>query len=265
MSGARCFARDSLAAALVVAAVAPFLVFALVSLGHGWFYPAPWPAALDTDSWRALLGGGRRLVRASVTSIALGVGTGVLGTALGLVVGRALAGLRGWQRYLGAAAAFLPVAAPPIAVATGLHLSFLSLGLAGSFAGVLLAHLVPAAGYLALYFLGIFSVWDTRVEEEARSLGASPLQVLLHVTLPLLRPALATSVALGFLISWAQVPLTLLIGGGLVPTLPVETFAYVTAGQDRFAATGALLLVVPPLLLMAALRLVVRQTEVAPV
>lgn len=257
--------RSLLAAGLVLAAIVPFALFLLVSLGHGWFYPAVWPAALDAESWRMLVGGGRRLTRAALTSVALGAGTGLLGTAVALPVGRALAGLRGWQRHLGAGAAFLPVAAPPIALATGLHLTFLTLGLAGSFTGVLLAHLVPAAGYLALYFLGIFTVWDARAEEEARSLGATPLQVLVHVTLPLLRPALATALALGFLISWAQVPLTLLIGGGLVPTLPVETFAYVQAGQDRYAATGALLLVVPPLLAMAAVRLVARQTEVAPV
>jgi putative spermidine/putrescine transport system permease protein len=265
VSGGRRAARWVLCAVLVVGAAAPFAVLLLVSLGAGWFFPAPWPPALDAGGWLALLGGGHRLARALLVSVALGMGTGVLGTAVGMVVGRALAGLRGWRRYAGAGAAFLPVATPPVAVATGLHLSFLSLGLGGTFAGVLLAHLVPAAGYCALFFLGVFAVWDARVEEEARSLGARPAQVLLHVTLPMLRPALATSVALGFLISWAQVPLTLLIGGGLVATLPIETFAYVLAGQDRLAATGALLLVVPPLFLMAALRLVARGTEVAPV
>lgn len=257
-------ARVLLAALLVVGAVVPFGVLLLVSVGHGWFFPAPWPAGVELESWRALLGSGSRLGRAAATSIALGLGTGALGTAVALPVGRALARMRGWRRYAGAAAAFLPVAAPPIAVGTGLHLTFLKAGLAGSFPGVLLAHLVPATGYLALFFLGIFSVWDARAEEVARSLGARPRQVLTEVTLPMLRPAIATSVALGFLISWAQVPLTLLIGGGLVPALPVDTFAYVQAGQDRYAATGALLLVVPPLLLMAALRAVARQREVVP-
>jgi ABC-type spermidine/putrescine transport system permease subunit II len=67
---------------------------------------------------------------------------------------------------------------------------------------------------------------------------------------------------LGFLVSWAQVPLTLLVGGGPVRTLPIEVFALVQAGQDRPAATGALLLLAPAILALAAARLAARRTEV---
>lgn len=252
-------------AALAISALFPLGLLAVTSFGRGWFFPAILPPELGADAWGAVLGSGGRLLRATVNSVALAVATGLLGVVLALPVGRALSRLRGWRRYAGAAAAFLPVAAPPIAVGTGLQLSFLALGLGGTFAGVLLAHLIPAVGYLGLYFLGVFAVWDARVEDEARSLGASPRQTLLRVTLPLLRPALASAATLGFLISWAQVPLTLLIGRGLVPTLPTEVFAYVQAGQDRFAATGALLLIVPPLAAMAVARFAARNSDVAPV
>jgi ABC-type spermidine/putrescine transport system permease subunit II len=59
------------------------------------------------------------------------------------------------------------------------------------------------------------------------------------------------------------VPLTLLVGQGVVPALPVEVFAYVQSGQDALAATGAVLLVVPPLLAMAAAGVAVRRLEMA--
>lgn len=264
MKGRPSLMRFLLLAALVASAVAPILLLAVVSLGRSWFWPALLPAELDAESWRRLMVGGGRLGRAGWNSAVLAVATGLVGTAVALPVGRALARLRGWRRHLGAAAAFLPVAAPPIAVGTGLQVSFLSLGLGGNLAGVLLSHLVPAVGYLALYFLGVFAVWDARVEDEARSLGATPAQVLVRVTLPMLRPALATAATLGFLVSWAQLPLTLLIGRGAVPTLPLEVMAYVQAGQDRFAATGALLLVIPPLLAMAAARVATRRVDVVP-
>lgn len=253
-----------LLAALLASALLPVVLLAVTSVARSWFWPAAWPQQVDAESWARLLDGRGRLARAGLTSVALALATGAAGTLLALPAGRALARLEGWRRHLGAAAAFLPVAAPPIAVGTGLQVSFLALGLGGTFAGVLLAHLVPAVGYLALYFLGVFSVWDARIEDEARSLGASPRQVLTRVTLPLLRPALATAAVLGFLVSWAQVPLTLLIGRGAVSTLPLETLAYVQAGQDRHAATGAFLLVVPPLLAMAAARVAARRAEVVP-
>lgn len=260
MTGAR-FARAAAVGLLAASAAAPFLLLALWSVGHDWFYPALLPPRFTGQSWAELLGG-ERLLTATLTSLALGLGTGALACAAGLPVGRSLARLDGWRRHAGAALAFLPVAAPPIALATGLQFSFLRLGLGGTFAGVLLAHAVPAVGYGSLYFLGVFAVFDSRVEDEARSLGATPRQTLRYVLLPLLRRPLADAFALGFLVSWAQVPLTLLVGGGPVRTLPIEVFALVQAGQDRPAATGALLLLAPALAALAATRLAASRTEV---
>lgn len=247
-------------ALLALSALLPFALLAVWSVSRAWFYPALWPASLTAESWRALVGGAGGSVGRSVLVAAL---TATLGCAVALPIGRALAALAGWRRHLGAALVFLPVAAPPIALGTGLQYAFLRAGLGGTMAGVVLAHLVPAAGYLALYFLGVFTAFDARAEEEARSLGASRWQVLARVTLPLLRRPLGEAFALGFLVSWSQVALTLLIGGGKVRTLPLELFGYLRSGQERYAAAGALLLSVPPLLALAAARLAAGRTAVA--
>lgn len=254
--------RGTLLIVLAAATLIPLALLAVASVGERWFFPALLPPAITLESWHSILAGGR-LTGALATSAALAAGTGLLAAAVGLVAGRALARLEGWRRHLGAAAVFLPVVAPPIALATGLQLSFLSLGLGGTLAGVLLAHTIPAAGYTSLYFLGLFQLLDPRLEDEARSLGAAPRDVWLRVLLPVLRRPIAEAWALGFLVSWAQVPLTLLIGGGAVRTLPLETLAFVRAGQDRWAATGALLLVLPAAAALAA-GLVVRRAEAAP-
>lgn len=256
--------RLALFVVLAGVALTPLALLVLVSLGADWFWPALLPPELDPAEWEGLArrqGTGRRLGRAAMNSIVLASGTGLLAAALAMPVGRALAQLRGWRRHVGAAAAFLPIAAPPIALAVGLQYSFLRLGMAGQIEGVLLAHLVPALGYTSLFFLGVFSLYDTRVEAEARTLGADRLQTLTRVTLPLLRRPLIEAFVLGFLVSWAQVPLTLVIGQGLVSTLAVEVLALVEAGQDRAGATGAVLLVVPPLLTMAAAGLAIRRAE----
>jgi putative spermidine/putrescine transport system permease protein len=253
--------RPVLALLLVGQFILPLLLLALTSVSRGWFFPALLPPELDRSAWVQALPGGGRLGRAGVASLGLAAGTAVLATAVGAVAGRALARLRGWRLHLATGAAFLPVAAPPVALATGLQVLLLKAGLAGHAGGVLVAHLTPAAGYLTLYFLGVFAVWDRQPEEEARTVGATPLQVVRHVLLPMLRPALATSLVLGFLISWAQVPLTLVIGAGAVITLPLEVFAYARAGQDAHAAAGALLLMVPPLVLMAWARRMGERTD----
>jgi putative spermidine/putrescine transport system permease protein len=238
---------------LTGSAAAPFVVLALWSFASQWFYPSLTPTAWTTDSWTALLRGGP-LGRATLSSVGLGATVAIAGCAIALPIGRALARARGPLRHVALAAVLLPAAAPPIAVATGLQLSFIMMGLAGRFVGVGLAHLVPAVGVLSFFFFAVFTAYDVRVEEEARSLGATPRQVWLRITLPLLRPALLAGAALGFIMSWGQVPLTLIIGGGTVHTLPLDVMAYAAAGEQRTAAAGALLLIVPPVIVLLLAR-----------
>ncbi len=249
---------------LAVSAIAPLGLLLMVSVSRDWFAPALLPPTLTAESWLDVVEGGR-LGSAFLRSLELAVATGGLAVMAGVTLGRALARQTGWRRHAGAAAAFLPVAVPPIGLGVGLEVSVLWLGLGGSFAGVLLGHLVPAAGYVTLYFMSVFSGYDFRVEEAARTLGATRLELLRRVVLPLLRRPLAEGFLLGFLVSWAQLALTLLIGGGRVRTLPLEVFAYLHAGQDRYAATGALLLTVPPVLTIGLVKLAVGRSEAFPV
>ncbi len=254
--------RGALLAALLATSIGPLVVLVLWSMSGRWLFPALVPTIVTLQTWRAL--GRAALAPALLTSGMLASATGLLGCTLALPLGRALARFDGWRRHLGAAAAFLPVAAPPLALGTGLQVMVLDIGLGGSPLGVLLAHLVPAVGYLSLYFLGIFTLFDTRVEAEARTLGATPWQTWRHVTLPLLKRPIAEAVSLGFLISWSQFALTLVVGGGAVRALPIELFALVRAGEDSAAAVGALLLMLPLLIGFAALRWAARRTVVAP-
>lgn len=250
--------RVALLVALSITTVGPLLLLVATSFSGQWFFPALVPTAWTTAGWQ-LGSDGARLGRALWTSVVLALATGVLASAIALPLGRAMAGLRGWRRHVTAAAAFLPVAAPPLALGTGLQVVLLRLGLGGTAPGVLVAHLVPAIGYLALIFLGTFTLFDRRVEEEARSLGATQTQTWRHITLPLLRPQIAEAMIVGFLISWSQFALTLVAGGGEVRALPLEIFAYVRAGQAQPAAVGALLLVIPPAAAFVVLRWAARR------
>ncbi len=250
--------RGALLVALVITTVGPLLLLVATSLSGSWFFPALVPSGWTTAGWQ-LGGDGGRLGRALWTSVVLAVATGLLACTVALPLGRTMAGLHGWRRHLAAAAAFLPVAAPPLALGTGLQVMLLRLGLGGTAPGVLVAHLVPAIGYLALIFLGTFTLFDRRVEEEARTLGATRTQTWTRITLPLLRPQIAEAAIVGFLISWSQFALTLTAGGGAVRALPLEIFAYVRAGQAQPAAVGALLLVVPPAAAFVVLRWAARR------
>jgi putative spermidine/putrescine transport system permease protein len=238
--------------ALAVFSIGPLLLLAVQSLAFGWRWPVLWPETLRLDAWRAGVSGA--LGHAAWTSAWLAAAATATAVLLALPIARAMATLpRPWS-HVAAALVFLPVAAPPIALGAGLQVVALQLGVAGSGVGVWLAHCVPAVGYATLLLTGVFTTRDARDEEAARTLGASARQRWWFVLLPQLRPALAEAASVAFLVSWAQVALTLVIGAGAVRTLPIEVLSLVRAGQETDAATGALLLVLPPLGVLAALR-----------
>ena len=251
--------RALLVTALTLFAIAPLLMLVVTSFARGWFYPSVAPSAVDGSAWADVFRDDSHRV-ALFNSVVLAVSTALVGTVLALPLGRTAALSTSGVRRTVALLAFTAVALPPVALGVGLQLSVLTLGLGGTVFGVFLAHLVPALGYLTLVFLGVFTRWDTRLEEAAATLGAAGMARWTHVLLPLLRRPISEALALGFLVSWAQVALTLLVGGGAVRTLPLDVLAMLQAGQDQRAAAGALALAIQALIVLGVSRVATGNT-----
>lgn len=244
--------------------LAPVMLLVLRALAPSWPFPGVWPVPVDLTRPVASLTSGR-LLAALFTSVLLALAVGVVSTALGFTVGRAAAGNRRGLRHLVTGLALLEVIAPPIALGVGLQVAIATLGLGGTATGVGLGHLVPAVGYVTLFALGVFTDGDFAMDDEARTLGATRWQVLWRVTVPMLRSRLLEGVLLGALVSWGQLAITVLIGGGLVRTLPVELLAFVRSGDDQLGAAASLVLMVPPMLglgVLGAFRLAARRAGV---
>jgi putative spermidine/putrescine transport system permease protein len=229
------------------------------ALSHSWRFPKILPDANDARPALSAANSGPD-ASALVTSTALALTTGLIGTALGFAIARSAARASGPIQRLTHAAAFFTVIAPPLALGVGLQVGMLGLGLGGTLVGVFLAHLVPVTGYLTLFAVGVFSSFDHSLEEEARTLGASPWQVLLRILVPLLRRRFGEALLLGSLVSWGQLAITLLVGGGLVRTLPVELLSIIQSGNDQIAAFAALVLSLPPMLAIGLLAMGARRT-----
>lgn len=91
-----------------------------------------------------------------------------------------------------------------------------------------------AAILLALVFYNVSVVirvvstaWeglDIRLENAARTLGASPIKVLKEITLPLLRPSILSAFLLVFLFDFTSFGVILMMGGPQFTTLEVEIY-----------------------------------------
>ena len=84
----------------------------------------------------------------------------------------------------------------------------------------------------AIIVRGVGAYWeriDPALEDAARSLGASRLQTFHTITLPLLRPAIASTSALVFLFSFTSFGVVLLLGDINHSTIEVEIWRQTTA------------------------------------
>jgi len=100
----------------------------------------------------------------------------------------------------------------------------IGLNLQGSAWGILVAHAFFNHAVVVRTVGGLWEGLDPRTEEAARVLGASRLQAFRLVTLPTLRPAIASAAAITFLFTFTSFGVVRILGGSGRSTLEVEIY-----------------------------------------
>jgi spermidine/putrescine transport system permease protein len=94
------------------------------------------------------------------------------------------------------------------------------------------------------------------LEEAAATLGATPLQVLFRVTLPILAPAIVAAALFAFAVSFDQFVISYFLAPPGFGTLPVEIYAAIRKGfTPEINAISAIIIVASMALLLAVARL----------
>ena len=246
--------KPHLLAGVVAAGVLlPFAPLLLWAFSERWFYPDLLPEQWGLRAWAYVTGtAGPQMAEALFHSVRIAAATAILSVAVGVPAGRAL-GLYAFRfKDLVSIVLLLPVIVPPLCVAMGLHLWLIRLGLAETFAGVVLVHLSFCLPYSVFVMWGVFSNYDPDFEHQARSLGASSAKVVMRVMLPLVFPGILVAALFSFLLSWSQYLSTLIIGGGKLATLPILLFALMGSGDRPVAAAVGIVFVVPALVALLA-------------
>lgn len=156
----------------------------------------------------------------------------VLGTGLALALERARLRFQGGVEVL----VYLPIVIPEIVMAVGLLLFFAqvlrpllsTLGLTLSpLPTVIVGHVAFSISYVMVVVRARLRDLDRSLEEAALDLGATPLQVLRKVTLPLLTPAIISGALLAFTLSLDDFYVTYFstTGGSGFKTLPLYLYA----------------------------------------
>ncbi len=180
-------------------------------------------------------------------------------TALSLLLGVAAAYALYRKAVPGAEAVsavlMAPLILPSVVIGVALLQYFSLVGVRGSFAGLLLAHVVITVPYVVRSALAGLAGVDVALEEAARVLGATGPEAFRLVTLPLLRPGLVAGALFAFITSLDNVPVTIFLTGANQTTLPVLIFSSVEMGVDpSVAAVSTLLIVATGIALLIAER-----------
>jgi putative spermidine/putrescine transport system permease protein len=225
--------------------LAPLLVQIVWSFAFRWYFPDLLPSEWGLQAWRYIFSDSSRVGEALFNSLYIAAVVSLLSIAVGLPAARALAlnnfrgkGIVEWLLIA-------PIIVPSLVATMGIHIVFIRLRLADTYAGVMLVHLIPCVPYMVLVMTSVFANYDRELEETARALGAGPVRTFWFVTLPAILPGLVVATLFTFLISWSQYVTTLLIGGGRVITLPLVLFPFISGANNAIAAAVSLVFVLP--------------------
>ena len=235
---------------LITWLVLPMVPLFIWSVAKGWYYPQLLPERWSLDAWQYVFSDTSQVFSSLGTTLLIALGATSLAVLIGVPAGRAL----GLYRFRGKALVELfilaPTIVPGIAVALGIHVVFIHLGLANTIFGVILVHLIPTLPYMVLVMAGVFANYDADMEDQARTLGASPWRTYWHIMLPAVMPGIMVGALFAFIVSWSQYILTLLIGGGRVVTLPLLLFNFATSGRNDITGAISVLYIIPGIIVL---------------
>lgn len=175
----------------------------------------------------------------------------LLATALGLVVtipaSLALARTRFPGREAIVQLLMSPLIVPAIVIGSALYMAFVEvevatgLPLTGTTWGLAAGHVLLTVPWSMRLLTASLVGMNVAVEEAALSLGATPAETALRVTLPLVWPALLAAALFGFVTSFSNVELSLFLVAPGQTTLPIAILQYLQWKIDPTIAAVSVL------------------------
>ncbi|SFI27713.1 putative spermidine/putrescine transport system permease protein [Tindallia magadiensis] len=215
----------------------PLLVLVMWSFSKSWPWPNILPQELGLRGIMHVLSPSGRVLRNLLFSVRLSLVVTMVTLIISIPAAKALGVYHFKGKQLIKMLVLAPIIVPPVAIGMGIHLAFIRLGLANTFTGVVLVHLIPCLPYGIRILTDVFEIIGESMEQQARVLGANSLQTFTNITLPLIAPGLISAGSLVFIVSFSQYFLTFLIGGGRVMTFSMMMFPYIQSG-DRMMASA---------------------------
>jgi len=246
-------------ALILVFLIAPLVAIVPLSFNAGSFLT--YPLAGLSLRWYAGLVDGGDWMGAFSNSLLVAGAVALLATPLGALGALGLARLPKAIKPIAMTVLLSPMFVPVIIVAVAIYLAYAPLGLADTYAGLILAHTTLAAPFAVILINAALQGVNPSVLRAAASLGAPPLTVMLRVLVPLIAPGVVAAAVVSFATSFDEIVVALFLAGTQHKTLPMKMFEGVRDEISPAITAASTVLVLTSLLLLGVVEAMRRRRE----
>lgn len=214
--------------------LAPILVVCVVAFTSQGYLSLPTEGL--SLRWFKAIGDNPEFARAFRDSLLLGAVSSTIAVAFSVPAALAIARHQFRGREAITALFLSPLMVPHIVLGIAFLRFFTQIGLGGTFAGLVLSHVVIILPFALRLILAASTGMDRSIENAAASLGATSWTTFRRVTLPLILPGVASGWVLAFINSFDEVTMTVFIASPETTTLPVRLFLYIQDNIDPLVA-----------------------------
>ena len=177
-------------------------------------------------------------------SLSVALAATVIATTVGTLCAIGLWRVRPWLATVVGALMLAPMIFPPVVSALALFRVWVAIGLYDTWIGVVLAHSILALPYVLIAVSSSLMLLDKRLEQAARSLGASPLRTAVEIVAPNIRVGILSGAIFAFIASWDEVVVTMFVSSRSVYTLPRRMWDGLRENVDPTITAVATVLIV---------------------
>jgi putative spermidine/putrescine transport system permease protein len=170
-----------------------------------------------------------------------------ISTAASVVLG-ALCAIGCWRLSNGLSSAvrlltLAPLIVPTVVQGLAMYRFWSFAGLFDTYAGVVLAHTLTGIPFVVITVSASLASFDVRLEQAARSLGASALDTVRLVIMPSIAPGLISGAVFAFVHSFDELVIVLFITSRAIQTLPKRIWDGIQDRIDPTIASVAVILI----------------------
>ena len=240
----------------------PILNLVMLAFANVYDVPAIIPQRFGFKWW-AFIFSQKNLVSSISLSFLFAVVTTVVSMLLCIPAGYAIARFKFPFRRIFMLSFLLTNAFPKIGLYTSIGILYYRYNLIGTFAGVVIIHMINTMMYMVWLPAGAFGTVHRQQEEAARDVGAGPFRTFMQVTLPMAMPGIAVASVYTFLGSMEEMQGTFLVGVPGFRTMPVQMYNVITEYAVQAGAVFAFILMLPTVLFLFLMRRYIGPSAIA--